>query len=394
MAFAQFGLSKQVLVGNDVYIFRLGCSCDGATLGASTSENSILTFDPETLQPVRRLEGHADAVTDLGFFQAASGGLASCSYDGSARVWDLRAAEACVRHFPVTSNEVYSCSVGRGDSALACAASEKVHLFDVGQGKRMRVYKDAHTDVVNHVRFHPVDTWKLLSGSEDNLVTVLDTNEPSQDEALLTVIPNEECVRSFTLVGPRRDTLCCASTTDDLRIWSLGEDDCGSKRAEFLGLRCHPLLMRDESFGYVVETFYDQPSEQVFLLAGAGSDGDLVLFRVALPEPLPIATFRASMPGEGHVGIVRSALCMPGGSIVTAGEDGRLCAWREDNAGAVSGQTDDGGSGGAVGGAGSCRSGARFDLEPTSYGAARRGRNGGVGAALGDDRGAERAAPY
>eukprot|EP00913_Durusdinium_trenchii_P031622 g29612.t1 len=113
-------------------------------------------------------------------------------------------------YLPRYKRLVYSCCLGQKDSLLACAASHKVHLFDVAQGKQVR---ESHTDVVNHVRFHP--DGKLLSGAEDNLVVVLDTEKSREDEALLGVIPNDECVRSFTLVGPDRNTLCCCSTTEE-----------------------------------------------------------------------------------------------------------------------------------------------------------------------------------
>lgn len=369
MALSQFALRQQVQVGQDVYIFKLGCNSDGTALAAATSENSICVIDPATLQTVRSLEGHTDSVQDVSFFQAAPTCLASCSNDGSARIWDIRAAEAGARSFAVASSESYSCSVGRGDSMLACAASEKTHLFDVAQGKRIRVYKDSHTDVVNHVRFHPVETHKLLTGAEDNLVVILDTNEPREDEAMIGCIPNEECVRSFTMVGPDRNTLCCASTTEDVRIWGIGNEDMGIRRAEFLGLRENPLLMRDDAAGYVIESFYDQPSGQVFLLAGAGNEGDLLLFRVTLAEAAPVAGFVvpprditvSALGGalEGHTGIVRCSICMPGGVILTAGEDGRICAWSESSDSAAA--TDSGADGGS------------FGLEPTSYGAQRDG---------------------
>jgi len=360
MALGSLWLQQQVKLGDDVYVFKLGCNSDGTALAAATSEHALCLLDPTTLQVAQQLEGHGDVVEDVSFFQAAPSLLTSCSHDGTARVWDARAATALVRTFPVSSNEVYSCSVGRGDTALACAASEKVHLFDVAEGKRLRVYKDCHTDVVNHVRFHPVDTTKLLTGAEDNLVTVLDTNAKTEDAAMLTVIPNEECVRSFTLVGPGRDVLCCASTTEDVRIWGLGESDCGVKKAEFLGLRGHPLLSREESGGYVVETFYDQVSSQVFLLAGAGDAGDLVMFQVSLTETTPIATFcvpSGGLPlgGSGHTGIVRSALCLTGGTVITAGEDGCVCAWREVAPTTADAEPTE----------------QRFGLEPTSYGAQR-----------------------
>eukprot|EP00439_Symbiodinium_sp_Y106_P026736 s2037_g3.t1 len=223
---------------------------------------------------------------------------------------------------------VYSCSVGCRDAALACAASEKVYLFDVGQGKQKQVFKDSHTDVVNHVRFHPAESQKLLTGAEDNLVVVLDTSKTREDEAMLGVIPNEDCVRSFTLIGPDRNTLCCCSTVEDVRIWGLGDENFGSLRAQFIGLRSHQLLMRgggddeDFGFGYVVETFYDEPSSQAFLLAGAGNAGDLLLFRVTLAEAAPAAVFTvpAGSGMRGHEGIVRSAICLPGGRVITAGE--------------------------------------------------------------------------
>lgn len=371
---------KHVEVGTDVYVFKLGSSCDGTSLAAATSNHALCVFDPATLLTVRRLEGHKDIVQDLEFFQFEPSCLASCSYDGTARVWDVRLADACARSFKVTKDEIYSCSVGRSDTALACAAAEKVHLFDVGTGKRLCVYHAIHTDTVNHVRFHPVDTTRLLTGAEDNLLCVLDTNATNVDDALIACIPNEECVRSFTIVGPNRDNLCCASTTEEVRIWSLG-DDLGVKRAEFLGLREHELLRREESGGYVVETFYDQPSGQVYVLAGAGADGDLALFRATTDFGILLAAvFSVPQEGDsrGHIGVVRSGLCLPGGTLVTAGEDGCVVAWRE---GLAPPSTNDFGREGDARKATAPQaeegvphlpsSSTHFDLEPTSYGASR-----------------------
>mmetsp|Transcript_62736 Transcript_62736/g.176935 ORF Transcript_62736/g.176935 Transcript_62736/m.176935 type:complete len:362 (+) Transcript_62736:107-1192(+) len=361
MSLASFDLLRHAQVGLDTYVFKLDCNCDVTAVAAATSEHSICLLDPASLAQVQCLGGHDDIVEDVAFFQASPACLVSCSHDGSARVWDLRAAGACAQRFEVASNEVYSCTVGCGDAALACAASEKVHLFDLVAGKRRRVYSDYHTDVVNRVRFHPAEPTKLLSGAEDGLVVVADTRESSTSEAMLAVVPNEECVRGFTLVGPGRDTLCCVSTTEDVRIWGLGPDDCGSKQAEFVGLREHALLSRDDSGGYVVETFYDQPSNQVFLLAGAGGGGDMLLFQLAPGGAAPVAQLSAGDGAAGHTGIVRSALCLPGGIIVTAGEDGRVCAWRETS---------------------SADQAEQFGLEPTAYGAQRSGAGSG------------RAAPY
>jgi len=370
MALASFQLAQQVPIGQDIYIFRLCCSCDNTLLAVATSENAVCVLNPATLQPVCSLQGHSDMVEDLAFFQGSAPLLASCSHDGSARLWDVRASDSAVRTFEVAnSREVYSCSVGRGDTALACAASEKVYLFDLAQGKRLCTYKESHTDVVNHVRFHPVRSTILFTGAEDNLIVALDTNEDKEDHALLGVIPTEECVRSFTFVGPDRNTVCSASTTEEVRIWDLSEESFGSRRAEFVGLRENPLLVTEESGGYVIETFYDQPSSQIFLLAGAGDAGKLLLFRTTPAGTEPVAVFtshnESSAQLQGHTGIIRSAICMPGGMILTAGEDSMLCAWREGPSLATEGTSDGADAGPAA------LAEARFGLEPTSYGAHR-----------------------
>lgn len=380
-ALGSFQLLQQELVGHDVYVYRVDCNCDATGLAAATSENEVGLLDPGTLRVVRKLEGHNDGIEDVTFFQGSPSCLASCSRDGSARVWDIRAAEASVQRFELKTEEAYSCSVGCGDSVLACGASNKVHLFDLAKGKRRIVYKDIHSDTVNKVRFHPVQSGSLLSGSVDNLVVLLDTSKPREDEAMVGCLSNDECVQSFTLVGPARNTLCCVSSTEQVRIFGLGEEDFGTRRAEFLGIREHPLLAREESLGYVVDTFYDEPSAQVFLLAGSGEDAaglrDLLLFRVSLAEAEPVAAFVLPRPAaegaapsalRGHTGMVRSAVCLPGGAIVTAGEDGLICAWREDSSAAPAQ-------------AAPASAAARFSLEPTAYGASRA-------------RASDRAAPY
>ena len=43
----------------------------------------------------------------------------------------------------------------------------------------MSLSQECHTDVVNHVRFHP--SGQLLSGAEDNLVVVLDPLKREDD---------------------------------------------------------------------------------------------------------------------------------------------------------------------------------------------------------------------
>lgn len=65
MALGCFRLKQQVLVGHDVYVFRVGCNCDATALAAATSENSLGVFDPESLKLLRTLDGHGDMIEDI-----------------------------------------------------------------------------------------------------------------------------------------------------------------------------------------------------------------------------------------------------------------------------------------------------------------------------------------
>eukprot|EP00435_Cladocopium_sp_Y103_P040412 s763_g11.t1 len=137
-ALHSFAVKQQVKVGEDVYVFRLGCSYDCSSLAVATSENDLCILDPNNLKPslgaaefdsplAGLLGSHRDVVEDLEFFQADPSCLVSCSHDGSAMVWDLRASTAA-RTFEVSSREV------RGPAAgVRCALSQSRPLHSTSE---------------------------------------------------------------------------------------------------------------------------------------------------------------------------------------------------------------------------------------------------------------------
>ena len=74
--------------------------------------------DPSVLSHV--LEGHGDAVWGLAF-SPASQRLASCSADGTVRIWDPSSSSpTCLCTFPTVSGE-WGDSGGPGTSLRSCA---------------------------------------------------------------------------------------------------------------------------------------------------------------------------------------------------------------------------------------------------------------------------------
>lgn len=317
------------------YISKLASPNDFSSMAAATSAHSIVIFDPATMKPVRELCGHKEAIYDLEFFRGSSQGMLSCAGDGTARVWDVRAANPLARTLecaPSGSNaagETFSASVGSHDTMAAVGVSEKVHIFDIGTGKRPCIYTDVHTDVINFIRFHPTDSDCFVSAADDNLICVADTRIQDDEDTLRCVLNNEDNVRFFSFVGPDRTWLVTSSMTETLRIWNLHSTENevnGQRLAEFTDVRDHPILQHDGSWGYTIDVFYDTRQQRMLTLGGS-CNGQLALLNTSAEGVSVAATFE----GGCHSDVVRSGICMGNNVFFTGGEDGVLCSWKGED---------------------------------------------------------------
>ncbi|KAF8822046.1 WD domain, G-beta repeat-containing protein [Cardiosporidium cionae] len=170
------------------------------------------------------------------------------------------------------------------------------------------------------------------------------TNHLTEEEALISCFSNEQMVKSLSFTGPQADVICCIGTTEVANIWQISGmmqfadhatinewtfDGCidltesrnyssnptiaeasisDLKIGKFnkVVMRENPLLQHEDSGGYIVDSFYDDNSKDLFLLGGTKS---------------------------GHTGVVRCALSLSHTSntmkLVTGGEDGCLCIWEQ-----------------------------------------------------------------
>lgn len=343
----QGGYAFAPIGGQTPYATKLACPGNSSSVACATSVGSIGIFDPATCAPVVELKGHSGAVYDIEYFREGHDSLISCGADGTCRIWDVRNG-ANVRSFQAqqgTQCDTFSCSIGRADQCGAVSKFDELMLFDVGSAKKMHVYTENHMDVVNYVRFHPKKSSMLISGADDMLCCLTDTDIYNEDDCLVCVVNNEDNVRFFSLIGPERNVLVTNSTTETLRVWafnSFEHHSNGVKCAEMNTVRQHPLLSSEECFGYSVDVFYDAKTERMFVLGGQ-TNGDMVLLHTNLDEMSSSAVLKG-----GHTDVVRSALSMDN-SIWTCGEDGRVCVWKE-------------------------AADAPFTLEPNTYAKAKRER--------------------
>jgi WD40 repeat protein len=346
-------------VYNFEYVFDCKRNCDASLLAASLSTMVVKVYDRSTCSYVTELSGHVGAITDIGFFDTDPAILYSSSSDRTVRMWDVRSNRE-VNRFTVIS-EAWSTSFGNGSTLCAIGGEGAVFFFDTRNGRKVGEYIESHNDSVTQVRFHPSVSGQLVSGSEDGLICVFDTSVPSEDDAVVAILPAESAVSKLGFFGPGAEGLWCLTGTETMSLWDISS---ASRLGEFQAIRDHigahysdaalaaaalqaaattygvagvdlgaaPTLLRAD---YLVGCAYDSFTNELILLAG-NHDGTLHLLDVKPDVVTPLSVLVG-----GHVSCVRG-FDWGAESLVTGGEDARLCTWRAP--GSLSGAPGDGAS--------------------------------------------------
>jgi len=303
------------------YVFELARAADGSAVAAALSSRCIATFDGPTMRATGApLAGHAGTLTDVAFDRTDPALVLSSSEDGTVRGWDLRSRREVLR---IGHDEgVLNLSVGCGGSMLATASGVAAHFFDLRTRTKLGCYADNHTDLVTQVVFNPMNETEVATGSEDGLVCVYDCRQASAETSLQCVLNGDCAVRRVGFFAPGGEGLFVLTGSETLGLWHKATAQClnpgtaGNVRASVPGVN------------YLVDCRFEACSGKLHLLAG-DYEGGLTLCEASDAAVAPVATL-----ASGHSAMVRACLWGDGGggagplaSLVTGGEDTRLCAW-------------------------------------------------------------------
>ncbi|XP_036272217.1 striatin-4 isoform X3 [Pipistrellus kuhlii] len=205
-------------------------------------------YDPSVLSHV--LEGHGDAVWGLAF-SPTSQRLASCSADGTIRIWDPSSGSpACLCTFPTASDHRIPTSVAFTSTEpahiVASFRSGDTVLYDLEAGSALLTLESQGSSgptQINQVVSHPNQPL-TITAHDDRGIRFLDNRTGKCVHSMVAHLDAVTCLA----VDPNGVFLMSGSHDCSLRLWSLDNKTCvqeitahRKKHEEAIhAVACHP----------------------------------------------------------------------------------------------------------------------------------------------------------
>jgi WD40 repeat protein len=325
----QMQLQHSVKVSYDDGVYVLdGCLANNDSMMAvSTSSQTIRCYDVRTTTHLFELRDHSAPIRDLVVAPLAHPTLLfSCQEDTGVMVSDLRVGKAI--HFLTEMRgmdlESYSLSVSEDGCTMALAASKDIHFVDTRTWNSTRSITELHTDDITRVRYCGSDV--MCTSGEDQLVNVFSTTETDEDEMMWNIINCEEVITRMQYFAPHYIPLCATpqvaprgvvaavGSCENAFVVPVGEGEVAREKK----------LTRPNFETYQVDfaPWQGTLAQITGLKDDEGNAGPLCITDVVSGSLMGV------MAGA-HKEVVRIVLSLPGGTLITGGEDGMLAYWSQ-----------------------------------------------------------------
>ncbi|KAF1319791.1 Wd repeat-containing protein 89, partial [Globisporangium splendens] len=303
---------------NYEYVMDCKPTAHKSALAIALSNLKLQLRNRESLALEYEFHAHNNTINEIWVSESTPWNIATCSSDEYVKFWDLRSRLPAMV-IPV-GHEVWSLSVGNGDTLLAAGTDVKAHFFDVRTGKKLGEYGESHGDAVTRVRFHPTQPQFVVTASEDGIVCMFDTHISDEDEAIESILNVESAVSKIGFFGPQMENIYCLTGTETLDLWNINtaervhhydriRDDCNANG-----------IPTD----YLIDCVYDAQSSELFLLSG-NHDGNINVVNIGGGNAQ--LQHAATLSGS-HKACVRCVYYDADRmTLYSGGEDARLCKW-------------------------------------------------------------------
>eukprot|EP00899_Mesostigma_viride_P005384 jgi/Mesvir1/14847/Mv26258-RA.1 len=288
------------------YITALASS--GGALVAATSDVELKVYDQATGQHRADIHGPQGQITDLGFpYPSAEPWLvAASSSDGCIRFWDIRSQQK-VAQMSAPGQEIWSFSAGgSAASMVAGGGNATVLLWDRRKpGKIFAQLEESHSDAVTQTRFSAQQPAKLVTGSVDGLMVVIDVSGSMDEDDCIDGIMNvDSSIARIGFCGVTSDMLWCTSTIETLSLWRWTD---ATRVATFENTREVCSAAWNTKVDYLISCEWGQQANRLWLVGGT-QEGSVAFF----PAGYTAAGVSMGEPDvvlEGaHKSVVRSLL--------------------------------------------------------------------------------------
>ncbi|GAA5903785.1 hypothetical protein JCM8208_006578 [Rhodotorula glutinis] len=267
--------------------------------------------------------------------------------DGSVSGWDTRDLSREAFKLQGKRRAGYLCASQSSDGSCLAVGTEvsdyeaMIDIWDLRTLTLQHTYTEAHSDDLTSLSFHPAPSLAhvLLSGSVDGLVNTYDVRIEDEDDAVLTTAQFNASIAHagwMALSGSAgaRDAhaehkgIYGATTIETMQFWDAEQQD---QVVDFGDVR--DVALQPWRTDYLIGAEYNVSLGGVCLLAGT-IEGDVAVINTADPQHwyleqvLSGKTSQRAPGTKGHRDIVRTAqLDAETATVVTGGEDGRICLW-------------------------------------------------------------------
>ena len=297
--------SRELAAGNPALALALAAEATQRTPApideATTAlQRARIGFADRHWQPLGDpLRAHTDVVMSI-TFSPDGRTLASASWDGSVRLWDVATGDQIGEPLEHT-DPVKAVAYSPDGARLATASGNTVHLWDPTTGRRVGEPLSGHTDEVTAVAFNN-DGTLLASGAWDNTVRLWDPATGQQIGDPLTAHTDAVADVKFNPAG----TLLASTSGDStIKLWTVtGHSVAGD-----------PLVITATNTGKLAFN----PSGT--LLASASGPGVDLWY--------PASGRSAGESFSAGTDFVYAITFSPDGELLaTAGDDGQIRTWR------------------------------------------------------------------
>ncbi|KAF9641464.1 putative wd repeat protein [Lasiodiplodia theobromae] len=211
MRTAKLVTESDLSLPKDSYIYSLRQT--NSFLTALSSDNSIRTFDPKTLQllPGGVIGSAHSSVTCLETYSEDGNVLATAGRDGLVKCWDRRTKKAVMEFRVPKPQGLSALEVSSAHHAIIAGTELEdrgpgdsfIYAWDARNASAPRLtLPESHTDTITELSLHPTNPSTLLSASTDGLVSIFDLTQNDEDDALRQVINHRSAVHHAGFASP------------------------------------------------------------------------------------------------------------------------------------------------------------------------------------------------